>query len=56
MAYQIWEAIHNEMGQKLGHIYELGRKLSVEQGVERGDLKFLRADAVSSYLYDSHHA
>ena len=56
MAYRMWEAIHDEMGQDMERIFVIGKQLSAAGGVESGDLRFLWADAVANGLYDAYHA
>ena len=56
MAYRMWEAIHDEMGQDMERIFVIGQQLSIARGVESGDLKFLWDDAVANGLYDAYRA
>jgi hypothetical protein len=55
MAYLYWCAIHAELGVALTRVSEIGRGLARKAGVEPGDVSYLWADAIASYLYGAFH-
>src|SRR5579875_508961 len=55
MAYQMWSAIHAELGVALTRIAEIGQQLAAKAEVFPGEITFLWADAIASQLYNIHH-
>jgi hypothetical protein len=55
MDYQNWSAIHAELDVALTRISEIGRTLSKSAGIPPGDISYLWADAIASFLYGAYH-
>jgi hypothetical protein len=55
MEYSMWSAIHAELSVALTRIGEKGEEMAMKNGVKPGEILFLWADAIASYLYDMHH-
>ena len=52
MAYEMWQAMHAELGGTITRISEEGTALAKKSGVEPGKIKYLWADAIANQLYE----
>ena len=55
MEYRYWSAIHAELDVALTRVAEIGGALARNAGVEPGDIAYLWADAIASYMYGAYH-
>jgi len=55
MEYSSWSAIHAELDVALTRVAEIGGSLARKAGVIQGDISYLWADAIASYLYGAYH-
>ena len=55
MDYQMWSAIHAELGVALTRIAELGQQSAKKGKVIPGRITYIWADAIASALYGAYH-
>lgn len=55
MGYQMWAAIHAELGVALTRIAELGHEKAKKSKITPGSITYIWADAIASALYGAYH-
>lgn len=55
MAYQAWTDIHSKLDVALTHVAKIGLERAKKARVTPGDVIYIWADAIASYLYGSYH-
>lgn len=53
MAYQIWAAIHREVGPAMVRLAERTAPMARAEGIEPGPLPYLWSDSVAAFLYNA---